>query len=416
VKLQLKPLLKEREESGSSKNVVDSESVDANLAWRRGRISVWIQSRACLAIGQSRAAWARQAEKGMGTSNPVAVSNDRTAPRRARVLTTHNKKYHVGWYGKTTLLEGWQKEWDLRKSNPRRHRLLRDIYWGWKLFRLSRHYDAVATGMERPARIFAVLQRILRRRRVPHVVIQYVLNEPPNPFLRAIKRIQNRFEGGGFTRIVVYSRKQPQWYRHTQGLPESKFVTIPFHTTLYETQYTVSDGDYIFSGGDVTRDYASLIEAVRGTPYRTVIAARFRHYFNGVDVPKNVEIVTVPHEEFISLMAGAALVVIPLRSGLLHSGGHQTYLNAMTMGKALVVADSCDADEFITHGVTGWLLQPGDTPALREAIVTLMEDRERAHQLGQNAKAAALDFVPDRFFERALDVIEECVREAQTEA
>jgi glycosyltransferase involved in cell wall biosynthesis len=62
-------------------------------------------------------------------------------------------------------------------------------------------------------------------------------------------------------------------------------------------------------------------------------------------------------------MAGARLVVLPLKGGLLHSGGQQTYLNAMALGKPVIVADDCGADEYIMHNVTGIVLVPGDRAA-----------------------------------------------------
>ena len=122
-------------------------------------------------------------------------------------------------------------------------------------------------------------------------------------------------------------------------------------------------------------------------------------------------VLTATREHFFELMAGAGVVVVPLRGGLLHSGGQQTYLNAMLMGKAVIVADDCGANEYISHNTTGFLLQPGDTEALRRGIRRLMDDRALARSLGERAKVSAEAFSPEHFLQRVLETIEQCAKD-----
>jgi glycosyltransferase involved in cell wall biosynthesis len=293
----------------------------------------------------------------------------------------------------------------------------RSLSWGWKLFRASRDADAVVTGFERPWWVFAALQG-LRRRRVPHTLVYVSFVLPRHPLLRALKRFYYRWLLYPLVlkhvdRIVVYSQRQIGMYATLLGAPREHFAHVPYHATLYDARYLSLEGDYIFAGGDFTRDYPALIEAVRGLPYRVVIAARFRHYFEGVDVPPNVEILTTTKQGFIDLMAGARVVAVPLLGGLLHSGGQQTYLNAMLMGKPVIVGDDCGADEYVTHERSGIVLEPGDVPSLRAAIRTLMEDRERARGLGREARLAAEAHSPERFIEGTLGVVADSVRQAK---
>jgi glycosyltransferase involved in cell wall biosynthesis len=330
---------------------------------------------------------------------------------RVRILTTHPKDNHPRWRERTEVLPGWLDEAARSGDAPMRYG--RSLYWGWKLFRASRHFDAVVTGFERPWWVYAALQRF-RRRRVPHVVVYVSFVLPRHRLRRALKRFYYRWLLYPLVlkqvdRIVVFSRYQTDLYATMLGARKGQFVHVPYHTTLYDTRYVSSEGDYVFAGGDFTRDYASLIEAARGLPYRVMIAARFRHYFEGLDVPRNVEILTTTRQGFIDLMAGARVVVVPLRGGLLHSGGQQTYLNAMLMGKPVIVADDCGADEYVTHDRSGMLLAPGDASSLRVAIRTLMEDRDRARGLGREARLAAQAHSPERFIQSALGVVADCV-------
>lgn len=68
-------------------------------------------------------------------------------------------------------------------------------------------------------------------------------------------------------------------------------------------------------------------------------------------------------------MAESGINVVALKKGLLRSAGHQTFLNAMTTGKAVIVTDPKRARDFIEYGVDGVLVPPGDPVALRAAIL-----------------------------------------------
>jgi glycosyltransferase involved in cell wall biosynthesis len=125
------------------------------------------------------------------------------------------------------------------------------------------------------------------------------------------------------------------------------------------------------------------------------------------NLPSNVSIVSVSHEEFIRLMAGAKAVVLPFRAGLLQAGGQQTFLNAMSMGKVVIAADDSTAEDYITNGVDGIVLSPGDVSSLTEAIASVIENHEYRRQLGENAKKRALDFTEDRFVKGVLREIEQ---------
>jgi glycosyltransferase involved in cell wall biosynthesis len=330
-----------------------------------------------------------------------------------RILTTHPKDNHPLWLQRTELLPGWLEE--VARTGERPMGYGSSLVWGWRLFRASRNVDAVVTGFERAWWVFAVLQHLTRRRRVPHIMVYVSFVLPKRWLLRAVKRVYYRYVLDrlvlrAVSRILVYSRYQIDLFARALGIPRERFVCVPYHTTLYDMPIQVRDGGYIFAGGDYTRDYVSLVEATRGLPYPVVIAARLRHYFDGVEIPPNVRILTASRQEFFDLMAGARLVVLPLKGGLLHSGGQQTYLNAMALGKPVIVADDCGADEYIAHNVTGMVLVPGDRAALRQAITTLMEDHELARAFGDRARAAAQGYSPERFVERVLGLVNECIR------
>lgn len=336
----------------------------------------------------------------------------RTVVASHRILTTYAKGRLPAWLERVDLMEDYDAAFDRvkhqRSSSARR--FARDVTWAWRLFRRSRNYDAVVTGSDRMSRMFAVAQRILRRRPVPVIYIDWICDVPAGSLWNRFHRSTLRQAAMAGSLALVQGRAEVEAYSRALGVPASKFLFLPYHFTVYSNRVDPVEGDYIFAGGDGNRDYRTLIEAVRGLPYHVVIAAFQRGHFQGVDVPQNVEIVTLAETEYLRTMAGSALVVVPILPGLAHPGGQQTWLNAMSMGKATIVAEDRSACDYINHGSTGWLVNPGSPNALREAICRLMEEDELRRTIGANAAQAASEYSPERFIEGVLAVTAMCIK------
>lgn len=336
--------------------------------------------------------------------------------RSLRVLTPYRKSGHPLWISRVELIEG-----NFRPSNARGWWLwgkcaeLRDrLQRSWRLFRQSQDYDAVFTGSGWDGLSFCILQRVFRKKRVPHIFLDFLPELPQSLLGRAIRVFLYRLAVQGSSRALVQRRCEVPRYAAALKLPEPYFTFVPYHSTIFDTPYVPGNQGFIFAGGDGHRDYPLLIRAIRGLPYRTVIAALHRNHFRGLEIPPNVEIRTTSQEGFLQLMASSSLVVVPLKSMPEHVGGEQTYINAMTMGKPTIVTD-LDADDYITNNVNGILTPPNDTNSLRAAIVNVMEDRCLAQRLGDAAKAASARFSPENFFECVFSIAEESVRRTEAE-
>jgi glycosyltransferase involved in cell wall biosynthesis len=191
-------------------------------------------------------------------------------------------------------------------------------------------------------------------------------------------------------RIIVWAPAVIDRYVQHFGIPREKMVAQRFHHTL--TGYEIGKVErkaYIFSGGDSMRDYATLIEAAKGLRMRVVIATRTKPD-PSIKIPDNVRVKAVSHGEFRALMAGAYLIVFPLRTDNIRTSGQQSYLNAMALGKAVVVTDTLDAPFYIDDGKTGVLTPSGDPVALRAAINDLLDNPQKVRALGAAGKDAVL--------------------------
>ena len=330
-------------------------------------------------------------------------SNDRPL----RILTAYEKGGHPAWVSKVNvsqeLLRAWQEK--RGKTFSPLHKLLHDLRWAWWMFRASRKYDVVYTGSDWVGLFFAIGQRLMRRKRVPHIFIDSLLTIEPSS--DSIKRLLYRLAVQGSCRVMVQRSCEVESYAQALDVPREKFIFALYHSTIYDTPYTVRDDGYVFAGGDSDRDYPLLFEAVRGLPYRVLIASMKADYFRTLEVPQNVEIRKASEAEFVQLMAGASVNVVPLKSLPQHVGGEQTYANAMTMGKPTIVTDMY-ASDYIENKITGILTPAGDVRALRQAIQELMENLEYARGMGTKAKEAAKAFAPEKFFEVVFRISEEC--------
>ena len=287
--------------------------------------------------------------------------------RPIRILTPYDKRYHPAWVDKVTVLEPMAQEHIRHRGQPlsRLYRLGWQLFWTWRLFRLSRQYDAVLIGSDRVGLLFATLQTLFRRNPVPVIFIDFLINQSSRSTWYA-KRFLYRLAVSGASRVIVQRRCEVINYAKALNVPADKFVFVRYHATVYDTPYKVSNAGYIFAGGDGHRDYSTLLRAMAGLPYPLTIAALEKKHFEGLQIPPNVRIVSANEAEYMALMAASAVVVVPLKKMPQHIGGEQTYENAMVMGKPVIVSDP-DARDYIADGVNGIITPTGDAEALRSS-------------------------------------------------
>jgi glycosyltransferase involved in cell wall biosynthesis len=73
------------------------------------------------------------------------------------------------------------------------------------------------------------------------------------------------------------------------------------------------------------------------------------------------------------------------------------------MGKPVVATRGCGFGEVVEDGRSGLLVPPADAPALRDAMLMLMADRDRLRDMSEAARAAADGFRLPRVAAQLLD-------------
>jgi glycosyltransferase involved in cell wall biosynthesis len=106
-------------------------------------------------------------------------------------------------------------------------------------------------------------------------------------------------------------------------------------------------------------------------------------------LPANVEVRAMDAQELRRAYADAAIVVVPLVAAD-NNAGISVLLEAMSMGRPVIVTRTAGQHDVVVDGVTGLYVPPGDPAALRDAIRRLFDDPAAAEAMGRRARADVL--------------------------
>jgi glycosyltransferase involved in cell wall biosynthesis len=274
-----------------------------------------------------------------------------------------------------------------------------------RLFARRRHCRGVVTDGGASGVLFAWLQALVPWGRKPHVLVDCNWYQSPRPLAAWLKGLRLRLAAKSVHAFVVWASHEVEDYARAFGMPPEKLRYVPFHTTLHDYEYEVRDEGYLFAGGNYDRDYPTLVEAVRGLEVPTWIATTLPEQLRGVSLPAHVRVEGTSAAGFRQALAGARLVVVPMRKGLLHSGGQQTCLNAMVLGKPTIAVGRKWALDLIEDGVTGLVVDYEDPAGLRAAIEWVLDHPEAARAMAERGRAHASSFTTHRTMQTVYEIV-----------
>jgi glycosyltransferase involved in cell wall biosynthesis len=201
-----------------------------------------------------------------------------------------------------------------------------------------------------------------------------------------------------FAKLVCVSEETRRILVDEVGFPSEKVVFHPnwvdtqfFSVALLEDKASSPEPDYVFSCGLENRDYITLTRAASTLPYPfKIVASGFLGRY-GATAEISAANVTV-HEARVSylelrrLYAKCRFVVVPLNP-VRYAAGVTGLVEAMSMGKAVVVTASPGINEYVEHGVSGLVVRPYDPDDLARAISELWDHPERCEEMGRRNRA-----------------------------
>lgn len=189
------------------------------------------------------------------------------------------------------------------------------------------------------------------------------------------------------TALWVLSEAQVVPLQRLLGSGGPRVFVVPFGIDheFFSAHPPTATPRIVSAGNDRDRDPATLYAALA-----LVLAAR-----PGVDVvvqspsalppPEGVRLVRrLPHTELRDLYATASVVVTATRPNL-HASGMTVALEALATARPVVVSDTPGMRDYVSTR-TGGLVPPREPEALAEALIGMLDDPDRAAELGRQGR------------------------------
>jgi len=232
--------------------------------------------------------------------------------------------------------------------------------------------------------------------RKPLVAVDLVLRIPVH-WKQRVGALMKRVLLLRVAHFIHYFRDISGYTRHF-GISAARSSFVPFKVNIQDIRLSPAEfgDDYIFTMGRSLRDYDSFIRAVAALPYPAAIPEFSFNDFEGKDqafawtkdnVPPHLTILpdSGSSEDLVRNIAKARLVVIPTQASSICASGLSTYLDAMYLGKCVIISRGPGASDLLTDQAL--LVPPHDVAALKDAIQRAWEDdslRKRTAELGRD--------------------------------
>jgi glycosyltransferase involved in cell wall biosynthesis len=268
-------------------------------------------------------------------------------------------------------------------------------------------FDVVFSDGE-PVGVPLALEMMRRGIAMPHLVLGHRLTARHKaPFFSVLKSHR------AMSRILVHSTRQLESVPGKLGIPASKVAFIPYFADgSFWRPRPGAEERLVVSAGREHRDYETLTAACASLDASVFIADGSVHTPGARRRGPTVGLsnIRTGFADFVQLRdayARAAVVAVPLVENDFQAGV-TTLLEAMAMGKAIVVTSTYGQKDVIEDGVTGVTVPPGRPAPLREAIEMLLASPGERRRLGDNARAAfEAEFALDEYVERLLQHLQE---------
>lgn len=241
---------------------------------------------------------------------------------------------------------------------------------------------------------------------IPLVLLRYFRLVPNKPIIYASIGLPTRLEklrprmfkfykkafNQSVKKIICYGYEENLKLEEIFGKEKIKF--IPFGVDIeYFKPADENEDDYLLCIGiDPERDFELLFSIAKFIKCPILIITS-KARMAGIKkkwkvLPKNISILPdVPFPKIRTFLANSKFVVLPVKENS-YSGATTTLLQAMAMGKAVIVSNTGAIKEgyHLENNKNCVLVRPGDRKKFLSAVNALLKDKQRRKGLGQNAR------------------------------
>lgn len=249
------------------------------------------------------------------------------------------------------------------------------------------HTDNVYLGEEFPGIQFLALEAIRPKERRRIVMLIHNVSS-----LKRVLPLTALRLGRLVDHFLCLSERSRAELRSRYGVSDSRITVVNSRvdTDFFRPDPSVQIERMVSSAGAINRDFDTLIEAVVPLGVTTKIAADTAWRYSAKTerrrtLPESVEMRSWgTYLNLRALYARSAVVVVPLHREML--SGVTVALEAMAMGRPVILTRNPYVEDFIADGETGFFVPAHDAGALRARISELLEDPHRAVEMGARAR------------------------------
>jgi glycosyltransferase involved in cell wall biosynthesis len=205
--------------------------------------------------------------------------------------------------------------------------------------------------------------------------------------LRRAVNVLLRVASGDELEFIAFSEAERRNLIEVVGVAPARVHRVVYRGNKDESAgATASGGDYIFTGGYSNRDYETLFTAVSGLDNDVVAVASA---LNGLsDPPSNVDLrLDVSWDEFEQLVAGCAVLVLPLKEGG-EACGQNVLFRAIQHHRPVVATRHDSLIDYLGDDYPGFV-RAHDPAAMRAAIEQALSDDDFRLSLLERVETAS---------------------------
>lgn len=271
---------------------------------------------------------------------------------------------------------------DGRAHVKRWQRILIYVMMGFKLFVHRRQMCVLVCWQQFFGLMFAWLCSIFHVKKNTRLTVMTFIFRPKRGLIGRLYQhwVTTVLNSGYVDHVTVFSHHEVDYYSKQLGVNKSLFTFVPLAIDELP-QLETTDGGFLFSTGKSNRDYDFLISALSGTSHHLVIAC------DELKQPLASNIVVYRHtfnQDMLALMARASAVVIALDNAHV-SSGQLVVLQAMALGKPVIVTRSSALDDYVVPDKTGFMVDK-TARAFLLAVNQIMGDPALRQRMGEAAR------------------------------
>jgi glycosyltransferase involved in cell wall biosynthesis len=244
------------------------------------------------------------------------------------------------------------------------------------------------------------------------ILLEFIRKEAPNNFLiKLIHPLWVVVFGYVLRNTVRYahvlSHQEREHYSKLYGIPKHSLVYIPWpmrraNDVMASRILSSATSNTVVASGKASCDWETVFKAAVSQHWPLIVICGKRDFARVTELNfdnRAKVLCEITREEHNRYVREAAVYVLSLRETF-HSSGHVRLSDCVREGTPVIATDVKAIEDYVIHNRTGVLIPPHDPSAMRCAIDSILNDRERGRKMARNAFELGGNFTREAYLEK----------------